>query len=104
MPLPPRRWFQFRLSTWFVLVGILAWAMMCRPWTLPARIVEGSDVQGLTVEVRPGDFEMAGQFRMEVPMNPALRYPALALAALVGWRAAWAIVERRRKRSEASTA
>ena len=25
--LPPRRWFQYRLSTWFVLVGILAWAI-----------------------------------------------------------------------------
>ena len=25
---PRRRWFQFRLSTWFVLVAILAWAMM----------------------------------------------------------------------------
>lgn len=33
MPLQPRRWFQFSLSTWFVLVAILAWAMVCR-WPL----------------------------------------------------------------------
>ncbi|MGD9646475.1 MAG: hypothetical protein AB7U73_12240 [Pirellulales bacterium] len=24
---PKRRWFQFRLSTWLVLVAILGWAM-----------------------------------------------------------------------------
>lgn len=30
--LPPRRWLQFRLTTWFVLVGILAWAMFQWPY------------------------------------------------------------------------
>jgi hypothetical protein len=29
--LPPLRWFQFRLSTWFVLVGILAWTFSVLP-------------------------------------------------------------------------
>ncbi len=29
--IPPRRWFRFRLSTWFVLLGILCWAMATRP-------------------------------------------------------------------------
>ncbi len=28
---PPRHWFQFKLSTWFVLVAILAWAMIQWP-------------------------------------------------------------------------
>ena len=28
---PSRRWFQFRLSTWFVLVAILAWGIVCWP-------------------------------------------------------------------------
>jgi hypothetical protein len=27
-----RRWFQFRLTTWFVLVGILCWGLACWPW------------------------------------------------------------------------
>ena len=38
MATSPRRWFQFKLSTWFVLVGIVAWAMMLRPWGV--RIVD----------------------------------------------------------------
>lgn len=27
---PPRRWLQFRMSTWFVLVAILAWVFLLR--------------------------------------------------------------------------
>jgi hypothetical protein len=30
--LPPRRWFQFRLSTWLLLIAILCWAMSARPY------------------------------------------------------------------------
>ena len=26
------RWFQFRVSTWFILLPILAWAMLQWPW------------------------------------------------------------------------
>lgn len=32
--LPSRRWFQFRLSTAFVLVGILCWMLSCRPYVV----------------------------------------------------------------------
>ncbi len=38
---PRRRWFQFKLSTWFVLVGILAWAMMEWPWVQDVIISDG---------------------------------------------------------------
>jgi hypothetical protein len=32
--LSPRRWFQSRLSTWFVLVGILGWAREAKTFGL----------------------------------------------------------------------
>jgi len=32
--------------------------------------------------------------------NPQLLYPTLALAAFLGWKAAWAVVERQRARHE----
>jgi hypothetical protein len=78
---PRRRWFQFKLTTWFVLAGILAWAFACWPWW--------------SVQVRRG--YMTGlpinQSRvMEQTIttpNPALIYPALALLAFLTWKAVW---------------
>lgn len=69
----PRRWFQFRLTTWFVLVAILAWAMTEWPWVVTA--------QTIAEEQRT--------------LNQALKPPALALAAFVGWKTAWMIAGRR---------
>lgn len=89
--LAPRRCFQFRLSTWFVLVGILAWAMVIRSATPPAPIHFGhKDV--LLIPFKP-TFSEKGEF--------PLMYPTLALAAFAGWKVAWAIGRRvQAKRAE----
>lgn len=87
MPLPPRRWFQFRLTMWFVLVAILAWAMIQWPWWY-------MHLDGVIDVELPGK---GGTHRTVLESrrpNPALLYPALALAAFVGWKAAWAIGRR----------
>ncbi len=92
LPRPPRRWFQYRLTTWFVLVAILAWAMLQRPFLvtswdqLSTRKILGQGVGGGV---------LVGAVVVEVhSLNPALLYPALALAAFVGWKAARAIWRR----------
>lgn len=116
MPLlPSRRWFQFRLSTWFVLVAILAWAMGLRPrgyvqvYDNPKVLLHRGWWPG---PEHPDYFQLvlqsaqAHSFRgiaIGFGPNPAIVYPFLALAAFVGWKGAWAIVERRRQRTFAST-
>ena len=95
--LSPRRWFQFRLSTWFVLVAILAWAMTCRPYYT---FIDGwwkhMDERGSTWSRGPLPISPD-----EVRMNPQLVWPALALATFLTWKAAWAVIERRRRPSAA---
>jgi len=113
--LPSRRWFQFRLSTWFVLVAILCWAMAIRPWAtwyteqgvvrtfgepkLPfgARVVwiHGPDEGPPDAAAIPPAHLWE---RNILRVNPRLAWPALALAAFVAWKVAWAVVERRRTR------
>lgn len=90
MPLlPPRRWFQYSLSTWFVLVAILSWAMYLWPWIVfvevavpqtgigfsSGRVATPATITWSIVERRPS-------------LNPALVYPSLALAAFVVWKGA----------------
>jgi len=72
---PRRRWFQFKVSTWFVLVGILCWALACRPWW----------------------FEFVTE-QTFISLNIALAYPTLALLAFIAWKVAWLVVERRSQR------
>ena len=115
---PSRRWFQFRLSTWFVLVAILGWAMTCRPyvithrtsWTVPIRYeVIGpefklsrdrttklapsvhSDWQGFKVEYVHADGATAYYSGSRRSMNYQFAWPLLALAAFLAWKVAWAI-------------
>ncbi|MBX9789949.1 MAG: hypothetical protein K2Y37_13610 [Pirellulales bacterium] len=75
--LPPRRWLQFRLSTWFVLVAILGWAMASRPWLIEVQHVPPFEPWYLP--------------------NPFLALPALTLAAFLAWNAAWALFGRFKK-------
>ncbi len=82
-----RRRPQFRLSTWLVLVAILGWALIEWPWVRlpesgspPALNYVGSKETTLIAWKPP---------YQERTINPDLLYPALALAALVGWKAAW---------------
>lgn len=91
---PHRRWYQFRLTTWFMLVAILAWALTLRPWI----VTKQTPIRyGL-----PADEEVFRQWERESRpyINPSLLYPALAFTSFVGWKCFWLIVERRRNRSE----
>src|SRR5262245_40437287 len=108
--MPRRRWFQFKLSTWFVLIAILAWAMMLRPYY--GRTVVSVSTQPTTPSAgdelflshefpgHMGDVDYQKVFSLikakyAVPqsrpirsilvehrggVNPSLYYPALALA------------------------
>lgn len=100
MPHSPRHWLQFRLSTWFVLIGILAWGVTARPWIVPTVAFSGYRRKH---EVYP-DLRAGSQFVAVVTetytLNPALLGPTLALAAFVGWKAAWAIGRRVKARKD----
>ena len=82
---PKRRWFRFRLSTVLILTAILAWAMSCWPWLIPV----------YTFYIRP----KIGHGETTWVVNRPLLWPALALAAFLAWKAAWAVVEHRRHQS-----
>ncbi|MGE0536595.1 MAG: hypothetical protein AB7O68_16615 [Pirellulales bacterium] len=102
--LPPRRWFQFRLSTWFVLLAILGWGMTCRPYCtdLLSVVAEHELLLGYNDDDPYHTAELA-TLDAETGINPALRWPALALAVFLAWKAAWAVVPRviRRRQSAA---
>ncbi|MBX9789136.1 MAG: hypothetical protein K2Y37_09495 [Pirellulales bacterium] len=86
--LPPRRWLQFRLSTWFVLVAILAWAMATRPYLVAVQGASAGPMAGPPWEPI---------YVVEHRVNKQLRWPALTLSAFLAWKAAWAAIERRRR-------
>jgi hypothetical protein len=91
MTIPCRCWFQLKLSTWFVLVAILAWELSTDPvivWVSTSTVVykANGDPDYLNIE----DYLLP---------NPAYLYPVLALAAFVGWKAVWLIADRRRERA-----
>lgn len=97
-----RRWFQFRLSTWLVLVGIVAWAMATRPYVVINDGTESVWVHGFGRFIaQPGETHIQfGTRQIAVDrrhINPRLRWPALALTAFIGWKAFWLIPEIRRE-------
>jgi hypothetical protein len=125
---PKRRWFQFRLSTWFVLVAILAWGMVARPlldFDASSLLIEGSLARGLSmsayldypIETLRGDDRDADNVCLAVewttrgdvyvywlaivPKYGA--WPILALVAFLAWKAAWAVVACRRARRATQT-
>ena len=105
--LPPRRWLQFRLSTWFVLVAVLGWAMTCRPYYKDFHdvVVEHEGGSGILSfgfnDEDPYHTALLATLHAQVGLNPELRWPTLALAAFLAWKAAWAVAERRRRQSAA---
>jgi hypothetical protein len=101
---PKRRWFQFRLSTWFVLVAIFGWAFLLHSkvifWydSIPVAMSNSSVQLGAAINWQPTGRTVYWQ----VTIGIELLYPALALAAFLAWKTAWAVVERRRRRSAAT--
>ncbi len=129
-PFPHRRWFQFSLSTWFVLVAILAWAMWLRP-TIDWGSADLPDAwskwnrMGIMIQTNmhlPGNYDapeaedsldnLGFAWYRRSDNSPWVQFssirvtpksslsPALALAAFVGWKATGAI--RRRVRSKSA--
>lgn len=123
-PAPRRRWYQFRPSTWFVLVGILAWAMALRPFYKSYDVFEamvGPELLAQKLSSRPPDHLSVDEWKQKLKRAPKfsvdldnsdvrvwywrarltlrrLLFPARALVAFVGWKAARLVVERRRNR------
>jgi len=120
---PKRRWFRFRLSTVLILTAIVAWAMACRPsvdWGYLENTVEFDPTKAADLYIaldddpkRPGDsvvdfdnvcfgFSLSGPSGWNqrwISIAPkSLVYPAISLAAFLAWKAAWAVIERRRAR------
>ena len=122
---PKRRWFRFKLSTALILTAIVAWGMATRPywithrtsWTVPIRYNVGPEFKltrdhkikskpsvdnywhGYKVEFVHADGATAYYSGSRRSLNYRLAGPALALAAFLAWKAAWAVVERRRRNS-----
>ena len=110
---PKRRWFRFKLSTVLILTAIAAWAMACRP---DPGLVYYDTASGREFVAGhfPNDFGDDGYWTFSIVSskstavrhlqvflgpNPELAYPTLALVAFLAWKAAWAVVERRRRTS-----
>jgi len=81
-----RGWFRFRLSTVLILTAILACGMAI----------------GFTVTIFIAEPPAYWMPRRYARLNPKLIGPALALAAFLAWKAAWVVVERRRRLSAAA--
>jgi hypothetical protein len=93
---PKRRWFRFRLSTVLILTAIVAWAMATRPHV----ILRTWKNFGLSpeykwfVRITAATVNPNGTFDercMEVLIPAMSLWPAIALAAFLAWKAAWAL-------------
>ncbi|MBX7074814.1 MAG: hypothetical protein K1X71_16860 [Pirellulales bacterium] len=85
---PRRRWPQLRLSTWLILIAILAWSMAVRPFFLRSALTAPG------AQPIPLDKSLV----VVTELNPRLHGPVLAMAAFLGWQLAWLLIERRRQR------
>ncbi|MBX9788474.1 MAG: hypothetical protein K2Y37_06125 [Pirellulales bacterium] len=94
---PKRRWFRFRLSTVLILTAILAWGMATRPHIVPGPGAHIIWTPPETKAERDSIWTRWGTPYANRKLNPALRWPAIALAVFLSWKAAWAVVERRRR-------
>ena len=81
-PAPRRRWFQFRLSTWFVLMAILAWAMIEWPWVRLYPLSSGKN----QIAYAFGEAFVQKWNLHAVIINPWLTPQAITLAAFAGWK------------------
>ena len=112
------RWFQFRLTTWFLVVGFAAWAFAIAPWYKPSTVVllkrPGTTAPIQVAEVfessAPQDRERfyewvrseeykSGVAWVEFRNTAETRFKALIFAIIVvlACKAAWLLFERRRK-------
>ena len=122
---PKRRWFRFRLTTVLILTAIVAWGMSCFPrayWGHTLYRGNSFDIYlslqidhlhlyGIQLESALSDdlFFLAGidssDFGHEwwIGVSPKrVAWPALALLCFLAWKAAWTVVERRRRRAAAA--
>jgi hypothetical protein len=121
---PKRRWFRFRLSTVLILTAIVAWGMATHPsircGAVQAVTWDGDEVNGVRVAIlfdymnrmidedaEPSDDILAyaefdihdeARFYWLALMPRKAIWPALALAAFLAWKAAWGVVESRRRK------
>ncbi len=81
----------------------MAWAIFCWPWLYSELFTLEVDSHIVRKPFELSDLRRDHWFPYEgfrqchvneVAVNPALLYPALALVAFVGWKAAWAIGRR----------
>jgi hypothetical protein len=121
--LPSRRWFRFRLSTWFVLVGLAAWVMASKPVVPLSRYNatigrstwyfaigwDGPEFVGPPMRPKSGHFTvtLSGTWQKTYRsyefhiLTDRLIYPSLGLLVFLAWKATWAVAERRRRRPAA---
>jgi hypothetical protein len=93
---PSRRFLQFQLSTWFVLIAIVAWAMSLGPhvqWSDRALRAEYSGEIIVAIYIVPE--HGAGLTQRWLYFGPSkLMWPALAFFAFLGLKALAPIIER----------
>lgn len=111
-----RRWLQFRLSTWLVLVGIVAWTMALRPVVAIYTYHPGGARRELlsSRELTKEEGSWVIHFNSSPPNgpdrglvlllgpNPGFAYLLLTSGFFLVWKVAWWIVARRRVRATSS--
>ncbi len=98
---PKRRWFRFRLSTVLILTAIAAWAMALRVhhiefkrgWFPPPHAPSSFHIIVHLFAANGTSYTV----NWHLGLQRALLGPLAALVAFLAWKAAWALVERRRR-------
>src|SRR5262249_32942467 len=94
-----RRWLQFHLSTWVVLVGIASWAMATRPILIDSAAAVRTRLIAGPGWTRPGIFDFwitrpqlrglhfsVRQWWHYTAINESFCRPIMVLTAFVGWK------------------
>ncbi|MGE0536735.1 MAG: hypothetical protein AB7O68_17320 [Pirellulales bacterium] len=96
---PKSRWFQVRISTLLILTAIVAWGMV----TWPHEFQCYSDLESSWADERYFSISFGATFgsplrfqQVHIVFGIAAVWPALALATFLSWKAAWAVIARRR--------
>ncbi|MGE0536604.1 MAG: hypothetical protein AB7O68_16660 [Pirellulales bacterium] len=99
-----RPWLRFRLSTVLILTAIVAWGMATRPYLVlgPGAHIIWNPPD--TMAERESIWHRWGTPYANRKLNPALRWPALALAAFLAWKGASAVGPRVVRRRDDCTA
>jgi len=94
-----RRWLQFGLGTWFIVVAILTWGLATRPYrVMRATLLDWAATEQwmLNPSLPPSNLpkycflepSAYGIVAIEYPLNPRLAYPASAFVAFIAWKTA----------------